>query len=75
VFRPGHRLLMKVSAPPILDSFYAYVPKVAPSVNSVWHTPPRASRLMLPVVPTPALGPELPCGAQEAVRCIANPNG
>ena len=28
------------------------------------------SHLTLPVVPTPKLGKELPCGAQEAVRCI-----
>lgn len=77
VFRPGHRLLVKVSAPPILDSFYAYVPKVTPSVNTVFHTVAQPSRLTLPVVPLTgvALGPELACGAQEAVRCTAAPNG
>jgi putative CocE/NonD family hydrolase len=76
VFRPGHRLLVKVSAPPILDSFYSYVPKTTPGINTVFHTAARPSRLTLPVVPVPAgLGPELPCGAQEAVRCIAAPNG
>jgi putative CocE/NonD family hydrolase len=75
VFRPGHRLLVKVSAPPVVDSFYAYVPKTAPGVNALFHTVAQASRIALPVVPTPALGPALPCGAQEAVRCIASPNG
>jgi putative CocE/NonD family hydrolase len=75
VFRPGHRLMVKISAPPIVDSFYAYVPKVAPGVNTLFHTTAQASRITLPVVPTPALGPELPCGAQEAVRCVPNPNG
>jgi putative CocE/NonD family hydrolase len=77
VFRPGHRLLVKISAPPILDSFYAYVPKVLPSVNTVFHTVAQPSRLTLPIVPLTgvALGPELACGAQEAVRCIATPNG
>jgi predicted acyl esterase len=75
VFRPGHRLLVKISAPPILDSYYAYVPKVTPSVNTVFHTPTQPSRLTLPLQPVPALGPELACGAQEAVRCIAAPNG
>jgi putative CocE/NonD family hydrolase len=77
VFRPGHRLLVKISAPPILDSFYAYVPKVLPSLNTVFHTATQPSRLTLPVVPLSgvALGPALPCGAQEAVRCIATPNG
>lgn len=77
VFRPGHRLLVKVSAPPVLDSFYAYVPKTTPGVNTLFHTPGMASRIMLPVVPLKGveLGPELACGAQEAVRCIAAPNG
>ncbi len=75
VFRPGHRLLMKISAPPILDSFYAYVPKTAPGVNTVFHTATQASRITLPVVPTPTLGPALACGAQEAVRCVPTPNG
>jgi putative CocE/NonD family hydrolase len=76
VFRPGHRLLVKISAPPVLDSFYAYVPKTAPSLNTVFHTAARPSRLTLPLVPVPAgLGAELPCGAQEAVRCIAAPSG
>jgi predicted acyl esterase len=75
VIRPGHRLLMKISAPPVLDSFYLYVPKTLPGLNTVFHTPLQASRLTLPVVPVPAnLGPELTCGAQEAVRCIASPN-
>ena len=76
VFRPGHRLMVKISAPPILDSFYAYVPRTAPSVNTVFHTPWLPSRLTLPIVPLTGsgLGPELPCGAQEAVRCIATPN-
>jgi putative CocE/NonD family hydrolase len=75
VFRTGHRLLVKVSAPPVLDSFYAYVPKVTPSLNTVFHTPARPSRLTLPLQPAMALGPELACGAMEAVRCIAAPNG
>jgi putative CocE/NonD family hydrolase len=77
VFRPGHRIVVKISAPPILDSFYLYVPKTTPSVNTVLHTPLAPSRVTLPVVPLKgvALGPELPCGAQEAVRCIPAPNG
>lgn len=71
VFRPGHRIVVKVHTPPILDSIYAYVPKRVPGVNTVLHDAGHASRVTLPVVPTPwSLGPELPCGAQEAVRCI-----
>ena len=71
VFRPGHRVVVKVHTPPILDSIYAYVPERVPGVNTVLHDGVHASRLTLPVVPLPwKLGPELPCGAQEAVRCI-----
>jgi hypothetical protein len=66
---------VKVSAPPILDSFYAYVPKTAPRVNTVFHTPTRPSGPALPSQPVPALGAKLPRGAQEAVRCVSNPNG
>jgi hypothetical protein len=39
-------------------------------INTVYHEKGLASRLMLPVVPAPALGPALPCGAQEAVRAV-----
>jgi len=75
VFRPGHRLMVKISAPPIIDSFYAYVPKTLPGVNTVFHSSTLRSHLTLPIVPVPALGAALPCGAQEAVRCVADPNG
>lgn len=76
VLRPGHRLMVKLSAPPILDSFYLYVPKAAPAVNTLQHSWVWPSRITLPVVPISdsALGPELACGAQEAVRCIPAPN-
>lgn len=72
VLRPGHKLVMKVHAPPRLDSFNAYVPRYAPSVNTIHHGPETPSRLLLPVVPLDGvnLGPEIPCGRQEAVRCI-----
>jgi hypothetical protein len=70
-------LLVKISAPPIVDSFYAYVPKTLRGINTVFHTATLPSRLTLPFVPLTGvqLGPELPCGAQEQVRCIAKPNG
>ena len=69
--------MVKISAPPILDSFYAYVPKTTPGINRVFHTPTLPSRITLPLVPLTGsgLGPALACGKQEAVRCIANPNG
>ena len=71
VFRPGHRLVVLVHTPPLLDSFYIYAPhRPLPGINTIHVGPDRPSRLMLPVVPTPKLGPERPCGGQEAVRCV-----
>jgi hypothetical protein len=75
VFRAGHRIGVKVHAPPFVDSFYAYVPRIAPGVNTVLQGPATPSRIMLPMVPLTGvgLGPPLPCGAQEAVRCVGQP--
>ena len=72
VFRKGHRIGVRISAPPRTDSYYAYVPKVAPSVNTLLHDAAHPSRILLPTVPLAGsgLGPEIPCGGQEAVRCI-----
>jgi predicted acyl esterase len=77
VFRPGHRITVIVTSPPLLDSLYAYVPKTVVGLNTLHHDATRPSRIYLPTVPLTGagLGPELPCGAQEAVRCIPAPNG
>lgn len=73
VFRPGHRLVVKIHAPPFVDSYYAYPPRSAPGVNYI--VP--GSYLTLPMVPLTGvtLGPELGCGEQEAMRCVADPEG
>jgi putative CocE/NonD family hydrolase len=71
VFRAGHQIGLKLHAPPFVDSYYVYVPRSAPGVNTVLHGADHPSRLLLPVVPLASpLGAELPCGAQEAVRCV-----
>jgi len=71
VFRAGHRIMVKVHAPPLVDSFYIYVPRTAPGLNEILSGPTTPSRIMLPIVPfTGPLGPALGCGDQEAVRCI-----
>ena len=73
VFRPGHRLVVKVHAPPHVDSYYAYVPnKRFVGVNTLLHDAEHPSSLMLPVIPLPAshLGREpKPC-SQSEIRCI-----
>lgn len=71
VFRPGHKLVVLVHTPPAVDSYYAYAPERAPAgVNTIYLGPGHLSRLMLPVVPTPRLGAEIPCGGLDAVRCV-----
>ncbi|MGH2661944.1 MAG: CocE/NonD family hydrolase [Actinomycetota bacterium] len=72
VFRPGHRIVVKIHTPPAVDSFYAYVPRRIPGQNTVLHDAAHPSRIMLPVVSLKGvdLGPELACGQQLQVRCI-----
>ena len=71
IFRAGHQLQIKVETPPAVDSYYAYVPKTTPAVNTLFHDLLHKSRITLPVVTSPAiLGPEVPCGDLEAVRCV-----
>jgi uncharacterized protein len=72
VFRPGHQLVVKITTPPIMDSYYAYVPKRFPGVNTVLHGGETPSSLMLPVV---SLGDvdlkqaPKPCTLED-VRCV-----
>ena len=71
VFRAGHQLLVKVHTPPVVDSYYIYAPRRLPAVNTLHYGGSTPSRITLPVVPLQGpLGPELPCGRQEAVRCV-----
>lgn len=73
VVRAGHRLQVKVQAPSRVDSYYAYVPKAAPGINTLHFSASRPSRITLPFVGLPegiSTSAPLACGAQEAVRCI-----
>jgi putative CocE/NonD family hydrolase len=71
VFRPGHRLIVLITTPPIVDSYYAYVPKRVPSINTISHNKEQPSSLMLPFVPLDGVrlkaAPE-PCTLED-VRC------
>jgi uncharacterized protein len=73
VLRPGHRLAVEVKTPPAVDSFYVYVPRRIPAINTLWHDAARPSRVVLPVVPLGGqdLGEPVPCGRQQQVRCVA----
>jgi putative CocE/NonD family hydrolase len=72
VFRPGHRLVVKIHTPPAVDSYYAYVPKRPAGLNTIYHDAEHPSSLMLPFVPLAGvkLGPApKPC-TLSAVRCV-----
>jgi uncharacterized protein len=76
VFRPGHQLVVIVTAPPAIDSEYSFAlqPNQPASVNTVIYNDPKyPSSITLPVVPVDriadlgATGPG--CGAYWQVRC------
>ena len=72
VFRPGHKLVVKISAPPAVDSYYVYLPKRLPAANTILHDKEHPSHLMLPFVPLDGvdLGPAPKNCSLEAVRCV-----
>lgn len=71
VFRAGHRLLIKITRPPVVDAYYAYVPRNQPvTQNTIYHDPEHPSRIIVPLVPTPPLAEPRGCGGQEGVRCV-----
>jgi putative CocE/NonD family hydrolase len=70
VFRAGHRLLLRVTTPPIADSIAFYIPTTPPGVNQIFHDAEHPSSILLPIVPLPALGAPLGCGQQVGLeRC------
>lgn len=72
VFRPGHKLVVKISAPPAVDSYYVYLPKRLPAVNTILHDEEHPSHLMLPFVSLDGveLGPAPASCSLEAIRCV-----
>ncbi|MGH2794146.1 MAG: CocE/NonD family hydrolase [Actinomycetota bacterium] len=70
VFRAGHRLLLRITTPPIADSIAFYIPTTPPGVNMIHHDPEHPSSILLPIVELPPLGPALGCGQQVGLeRC------
>ncbi|HEX9713979.1 MAG TPA: CocE/NonD family hydrolase [Actinomycetota bacterium] len=75
VFRTDHKLHVLVTAPPLFDNYYAYVPKRPVGINTVFFG--ERSKLTLPVIPFEAarfsvpLGGDAPsCADQDALRCV-----
>ncbi|MFN2613854.1 MAG: CocE/NonD family hydrolase [Actinomycetota bacterium] len=74
IFRPGHHLLVKLMAPPLVDSQYSYQQGVNPvTLNTLYFSPTQRTRITLPVVNAPdgmtASGPA--CSDYQAVRCVS----
>jgi predicted acyl esterase len=75
VFRPGHQLQVKIMAPSLVDSYYAYAPREIPvALNTLHFGPKTPSRITLPFVSLAGvtLGPALRCGDLWQVRCAAD---
>ena len=73
IFRPGHTLVIKVMAPPAVDSQYAYQPGDSPvTLNTLYFSPSARTRFTLPVVSAPsgysAVGPA--CDNYQSIRCV-----
>jgi hypothetical protein len=64
--------VVKIHTPPLADSFYIYLPRRQPTMNTVLHDAEHPSSLMLPFVDLKRvdLGPERPSCSLDAVRCI-----
>ena len=72
VFRPGHKLVVKIQTPPIADSYYAYVPKRPAGLNTLQHNEEYPSSLMLPFVPLNGVklkDEPKPCTLED-IRCV-----
>ena len=72
VFRPGHKLIVKVTAPPAVDSYYAYIPKRPAGVNTLYRGGKTPSSLMLPFVPLDGVrlkAEPKPCTLED-IRCV-----
>jgi putative CocE/NonD family hydrolase len=71
IVRPGHRLVMIVSAPATQDLFDSYQARTAPQPVTILRDAAHPTNLLVPVVPTPEdLEPGVSCGQQVAVRCF-----
>ncbi len=72
VFLPGHKLVIKVHAPPLDDNDYTYIPKTLPGQNTLYFGPGK-THFTLPIVPMSQVrGFEAPVGQcpYASMRCL-----
>ncbi len=73
VFRKDHRIMVKVMAPPLAESYYIYVPRTLRAVNTLFYG---VSKVTLPVIPNAPVEPVARAECTlDNVRCIRKPNG
>lgn len=72
VFRPGHRLEIKIYTPPAREQLWSYEPSNFAGLNKIHHDVDAPSSILLPFVPVPAsLRADAPnCGSLINVRCM-----
>lgn len=76
VFRAGHKMIVQLHAPPVLDplSIYAWVSGQPTALNTILHDPANGhtSSILVPVLPVmPSIATTAPpCGAQIGVPCF-----
>ncbi len=72
IFRPGHRILIQIHTPPILEKIWGYTPTHhQPAAVSVYHDADNKSWIQWPVVTTdqPIPESETPCPLQGGFFC------
>jgi uncharacterized protein len=74
LFRAGHQLVLRITAPPINDSLATYIPTTPPAVNTVLLGGLTPSSILLPMVPASNVdlggNPYPGCGKQVGLeRC------
>ena len=72
VFHPGHKLLMQIYSPPLMDELNSYESGQPPAANTILDDPDHPSSLLVPRLGTlPPVSPTPPaCGDQTGVRCV-----
>jgi predicted acyl esterase len=72
VLRPGHRLLVQIYSPPVVDEFNAYASAQPPALNTIVSTAAHPSTVVLPLLPTlpPHTRKAPACGTVVGERCV-----
>jgi uncharacterized protein len=76
IFRPGHRILIQIHTPPILEKIWGYTPSHhQPAAVQVHHSKDHPSWIQWPVVKTdkPIPASETPCPLQGGFYCVESP--